>query len=114
MFIPTTLLYPILGVLSFLLALYLALVAAPGRRGGFAIGGALLLALLCVFASFALWPANPKVNPNDDWGWALPGMVLAMILIVVRDMRRWSRHFRGNSYGRYHPYHWYGRTRRRY
>jgi hypothetical protein len=36
-----------------------------------------------------------------------------MILIVVRDMRRWSRYFRDNTYRRYHPYNWYGRVRRR-
>ena len=109
MFIPLNLLYPLLGIISFLLALYTALVAPPGRRGGFAIGGALLVALLCVFAAFALWPIDPK----NEWNWLPPGLVLAMILIVVRDMRRWSRYFRDNTYRRYHPYNWYGRIRRR-
>src|SRR5262245_4573574 len=58
---------------------------------------------LFVAGAYILLDFNTIVN-------VVIGVVVGFIAILIRDFRLWMVRFRGQTYGRSHRYHWYGRA----
>jgi hypothetical protein len=108
-----TISFPLLGLGALLLGLFFTLIAPPGKRAHLAFLDELAVFLLFVFASFSLWPIDPK----NEWNWLLPGLIAGAIALAIIEFRRFTRYFSNLQYRMRHPYYWYSRlyraTRRR-
>lgn len=108
-----TISFPLLGLGSLLLGLLFTLIVPPGKRAHLAFLDELAVFLLFVFASFCLWPIDPK----NEWNWLVPGLIAGALALAIIEFRRFTRYFSNLQYRMRHPYYWYSRfygaTRRR-
>ena len=101
-----TISYPLLGFVSLALGIIFTLIVPPGRRAHLAFLDEAAVFLLFVFASFCLWPLDPK----NEWNWFLPGLIAGLIALGIIEFRRFTRYFQNLTYRMRHPYYWYSRA----
>lgn len=99
-----------LGVLCLIGGLLLTFVYPLGQRRGSHLISEIILIILFVIAAYNL---IPSAWVPSDLGVLAIGFVVGLIAVIYRDVRRFSRFFRGKVYRMSHPYYWYGRMFRR-
>ena len=97
--------YWLIGLVSLVVAVLMAVAAPPGRRGRWAILMSIVVFGLFLLASYCLWPADPK----NSWNWLLPGIIGGVLAVIILDIRRWARYFQNLTHRMRSPYYWYSR-----
>ena len=107
-----TLSYPLVGIVCLLAAIAITFFwpLGPSRRNH--VFSEIMLVVLFVAAAGFLW-AGGIIPESVSWLTSLfVGLVVGIVAVVFRDVRRFIKHFRYETYKWTHPYYWYGRVGR--
>ena len=107
-----TLSYPLLGIVCLLAGLGITFFWPLGQaRRGHLLSEVMILALFVAAGGF-LW-AGGLIPESVSWVASMViGGIVGLAAVVLRDVRRWTRHFQNKVYRWNHPYYWYGRVGR--
>ena len=106
---------PVIGWGSLIAGLLLTFFFPLGQRRGHHLLSEIVLILLFIAAAYNLIPIQ-WIPRGEDWKVIAIGLGAGLIAVIIRDIRRFFRFFRGRVYRMSHPYYWYSRAfrRRRY
>ena len=107
-----TLTYPLIGIVCLLAGLGITFFwpLGPSRRNH--VLGEIVIVALFVAAGGFLW-AGALIPESISWEASMiAGGIVGLVAVVFRDVRRFIRHFRYQTYKWTHPYYWYGRVGR--
>ena len=107
-----TLTYPLVGIVCLLAGLGITFLwpLGPSRRNH--VLGEIVIVALFVAAGGFLW-AGGLIPESISWEASMiAGGIIGLVAVVFRDVRRFIRHFRYETYKWTHPYYWYGRVGR--
>jgi len=107
-----TLSYPLAGIVCLLAAIAITFFwpLGPSRRNH--VFSEIVLVVLFAAAAGFLW-AGGIIPESVSWLTSLfVGLVVGIVAVIFRDVRRFVRHFRYETYKWTHPYYWYGRVGR--
>ena len=107
-----TLSYPLVGIVCLLAAIAITFFWPLGSSRRNHVFSEVVLVALFVAAAGFLW-AGGLIPESVPWLTCLfIGLIVGIVAVVVRDVRRFIRHFRYQTYKWTHPYYWYGRVGR--